>query len=142
MNTPTRSPRGRLFLVPTPLDFGCAHTSPITEVLPHATLAAAAQTTHWVTENAKSTRAFLKRVGEQLPLALPLQQQTITELPRAVHKKGDHGSTPGFDARALLQAALQGHDVGLVSEALHERTNLLHNAPHLAQPLPFVMPAH
>ena len=109
--------RGRLLLVPTPLDFGCAHTSPITEVLPQATLAAAAQTTHWITENAKSTRAFLKRVGDLLPLALPLQQQTILELPRAVHKKGDHGSTPGFDARPLLQAALQGHDVGLVSEA-------------------------
>ena len=30
----------------------------------------------------------------------------------------------------------------LVREALHERTVLLRNAPHLAQPLPFVMPAY
>ena len=32
-------------------------------------------------------------------------------------------------------------DIGLVREALHERTTLLRNAPHLAQPLPFVLPA-
>ncbi len=31
-------------------------------------------------------------------------------------------------------------NVPLVREALHERTTLLKNAPHLAQPLPFVMP--
>ncbi|MCJ7461871.1 FAD-dependent oxidoreductase, partial [Streptococcus suis] len=30
----------------------------------------------------------------------------------------------------------------LVREALHERTTLLHNAPHLAQPLAFVMPSY
>ena len=33
-------------------------------------------------------------------------------------------------------------DIALVREALHERTTLLHNAPHLAQPLPFVMPSY
>lgn len=111
--------QGRLLLVPTPLDFGCATLAPIADVLPTATLQAAAHTTHWIAENAKSTRAFLKRVGELHPLALPLQQQTITELPRQVHKKGDHlsGKAPAFDARGLLGAALQGHDVGLVSEA-------------------------
>ena len=107
---------GRLLLVPTPLDFGCATLAPIADVLPAATLAAAAQTTHWITENAKSTRAFLKRVGEHQPLALPLQQQTITELPREVHKKGDH-KAGGFDAKPLLKAAFEGHDVALVSEA-------------------------
>lgn len=109
------APKGRLLLVPTPLDFGCNTVTPIEDVLPMATLADAAKTTHWITENAKSTRAFLKRVGERQPLALPLQQQTITELPREVHKKGDHQG--GFDARPLLHAALDGHDVGLVSEA-------------------------
>jgi glycerol-3-phosphate dehydrogenase len=30
----------------------------------------------------------------------------------------------------------------LVREALHERANLLSNAPHLAQPLPFIMPSY
>ena len=107
--------KGRLLLVPAPLDFGCTPLAPITDVLPAATLSAAAQTTHWITENAKSTRAFLKRVGEHQPLTLPLQEQTITELPREVHKKGDHKG--GFDAKPMLRAALEGHDMGLVSEA-------------------------
>jgi glycerol-3-phosphate dehydrogenase len=33
-------------------------------------------------------------------------------------------------------------NIALVREALHERTTLLRNAPHLAQPLPFVMPSY
>ena len=33
-------------------------------------------------------------------------------------------------------------NLSLVREALHERATLLRNAPHLAQPLPFVMPAY
>ncbi len=33
-------------------------------------------------------------------------------------------------------------NVPLVREALHERSVLLRNAPHLAQPLPFVMPSY
>ena len=33
-------------------------------------------------------------------------------------------------------------NIALVREALHERTLLLRNAPHLAQPLPFVMPTY
>jgi glycerol-3-phosphate dehydrogenase len=33
-------------------------------------------------------------------------------------------------------------DIGLVREALHERGALLANAPHVAAPLPFVMPAY
>lgn len=33
-------------------------------------------------------------------------------------------------------------NVSLVREALHERRTLLDNAPHLAQPLPFVMPGY
>ncbi len=33
-------------------------------------------------------------------------------------------------------------NIALVTEALHERTTLLKNAPHLAQALPFVMPSY
>jgi len=108
--------QGRLYLVPTPLDFGCDSVVPLGEVLPAGTIAAAARLTHWVCENAKSARAFLKRVGDIQPLALPLQQQAMQELPRAVHKKGDHAPA-SFDARGLLQPALEGHDLGLLSEA-------------------------
>jgi 16S rRNA (cytidine1402-2'-O)-methyltransferase len=113
VNTPVTP--GRLFLVPTPLDFGCNQQAPITQVLPEATLAAAANIGHWVCENAKSTRAFLKRVAETHPLIAPLAEQSITELPRHVHKKGDHQS--GFDGKPLLTAAMQGQNIGLVSEA-------------------------
>lgn len=111
---------GCLYLVPTPLDFGCPtdQQQPIDHSLPVHTLRTAAKLTHWITENAKSTRAFLKRVHEHMPLTAPLQAMQLTELPRAVHKKGDHTpSASGFDARPLLAAALQGHDIGLVSEA-------------------------
>jgi 16S rRNA (cytidine1402-2'-O)-methyltransferase len=97
------------------LDFGCADQAPIADVLPTLTLSSAAGIQHWVCENAKSTRAFLKRVGETHPLVAPLANQTITELPRHVHKKGDHQS--GFDGKPLLAAALQGQDMGLISEA-------------------------
>lgn len=107
---------GRLYLVPAPLDFGCEPAVAITEVLPAGTIAVAAGLTHWICENAKSARAYLKRVGEVQPLALPLQQQQIQELPREVHKKGDHGPA-AFDAKPLLQPAREGHDMGLLSEA-------------------------
>ena len=110
-------PRGKLYLVPTPLDFGCEVDAGLGAALPGQTIAIAAGLTHWVTENAKSTRAFLKRVGTQQPLAAALQEQRITELPREVHKKGDHDAGGGFDAKPLLAAALQGQDIGLVSEA-------------------------
>ncbi|HMN20023.1 MAG TPA: glycerol-3-phosphate dehydrogenase/oxidase [Ottowia sp.] len=33
-------------------------------------------------------------------------------------------------------------DIHLVREALHERVHILESAPHLAQPLPFVMPSY
>lgn len=108
-------PLGRLFLVPAPLDFGCHHEAPLTDVMPNGTLQAAAQLTHWICENAKTTRAYLKRIDGMAPLKLPIQSQTITELPRQVHKKGDHLGS--FDAKPLLSAAMQGADIGLISEA-------------------------
>lgn len=108
---------GRLFLVPTPLDHGCSTEVPLQDVLPLGTVQTAARLTHWVCENAKSARAFLKRVDAVVPLAEPLQAQQLTELPREVHKKGDHDSHTAWDAHPALAPALQGHDLGLLSEA-------------------------
>lgn len=117
MATPAHAP-GTLFLVPAPLDFGCEPQAALDVALPRHTIATAASLTHWIAENAKTTRAYLKRLQEITPLAAPLQEQHIQELPRSAHKKGDHhGSGQPFDARPLLQAALQGHCIGLVSEA-------------------------
>ena len=106
---------GTLYLVPAPLDFHCYTQVALDWVLPRHTMEVAASLSHWVCENAKSARALLKRIDAHKPLATALQAQIIVELPREVHKKGDHGTA--WDAKALLQAALQGHDMGLLSEA-------------------------
>ena len=65
------SPSGRLFLVPAPLDFGCAEVAELTDVLPQGSLVAAARIQYWVCENAKSARASLKRIGAVVPLCVP-----------------------------------------------------------------------
>ncbi|MEI8156196.1 MAG: SAM-dependent methyltransferase [Burkholderiales bacterium] len=114
--TPASTPLpGTLYLVPAPLDFGCDTQSPLNQVMPEGTLQVAATLQHWVCENAKSTRAYLKRIHATHPLCVPLQAMTLQELPHEVHKKGDH--LGHFDARPLLQPALQGHNMGLISEA-------------------------
>lgn len=100
----TQPTKGTLYLVPAPLDFGCDEQMPLTQVLPDGTLRTAARLTHWICENAKSTRAYLKRIDALHALAQPLQAQQITELPREAHKKGDHGDKGAavFDAKPLL----------------------------------------
>ncbi len=106
---------GRLFLVPAPLDFGCAEQAPLQEVLPLTTIRVAARLGYWICESAKTTRAYLKRIDAIEPLAQAMQQIEMQELPRELHKKGDH--LGDFDARHLLAPAVTGADVGLVSEA-------------------------
>ena len=106
---------GKLYLVPAPLDFGCATQIALNDVMPAGTLQTAAGLTHWICENAKSARAYLKRIDGIFPLAAPMREQLMVELPREVHKKGDHEG--GFDATALLAPLAQGHDMGLLSEA-------------------------
>jgi 16S rRNA (cytidine1402-2'-O)-methyltransferase len=108
------TPRGQLILVPNTLDFGVAGDADLQEVLPLGVIRTAARLTHWVAENAKTTRAFLKRVHAVVPLAHPLQELSIVELPRPT--KGARAVAP-LDLKPLLTPALQGHDVGLISEA-------------------------
>ena len=113
--------KGKLYLVPTPLDFGCTDDQQtlITDTIPSGTLQAAARIQHWICENAKSARAVLKRIAEHYPLACALQEMTIAELPREAHKKGDHAPNTATDnaSQAILDKALQGFDIGLMSEA-------------------------
>lgn len=108
---------GRLLLVPNTLDLGAANGAPaLADVLAHGVIAQAARLTHWVVENAKTARAFLGRVAQVAPLALPLQQIAIAELPRVA--KGHAPSRAAPDWSSLLAPALQGgHDLGLLSEA-------------------------
>ena len=112
-------PLGTLYLVPAPLDFACDTQSEITDVLPQLTLARAASLRYWVVENAKSSRAVIKRIGAVTPLVCSLQEMQIQELPRELHKKGDHSpaQVDGAAVRALLAPLLAGHDIGLMSEA-------------------------
>lgn len=107
-------PTGRLLLVPNTLDFG-ADEVPITDVLPDAVLRHAARLLHWVAEDARSARAFIKRAGAVHTLTQPLQALQIAELPRP--RKGSREPVPAAAWRALLQPAFDGHDIGLVSEA-------------------------
>ena len=58
-----------------------------------------------------------------------------------------HDFAKGTSSRATklvhggVRYLAQGN-IALVREALHERTTLMNNAPHLAQPLAFVMPSY
>jgi 16S rRNA (cytidine1402-2'-O)-methyltransferase len=86
-------------------------------------LAKAAGLSHWVVENAKSARGFLRRVHMHTPLKYSLQALHISELPRALHKLGDfpkqgHLLAPmEEELKTLLEPCLLGDDVGLLSEA-------------------------
>ena len=52
-------PCGTLVLVPNTLDLGAPDAVPVEEVLAAGVLRQAAQLSHWVAEDAKTTRAFL-----------------------------------------------------------------------------------
>lgn len=107
------SKKPTLWLIPSPLDLGTAHTTPLGQIIPSDVIIQATRLSRWIVENAKTARAVLNRFGEISSLATPLQEMQIVELPRAVHKKGD----ADFNARHLLKEVSQGHDVGLMSEA-------------------------
>lgn len=106
--------RGCLLLVPNALDFGAAPLD-IQDLLPLGVLKRAAALQHWVAEDARSTRAFLKRVHAVVPLPRALQDIDIRELPRP--NKGSRAAPPDADFRALLAPALAGQELGLISEA-------------------------
>ena len=108
---------GTLYLVPSALDFGIEGADdavPLDEVLPLGVLRTAARLEHWVAENARSARAFLKRVDRIVPLERPIQQLAIVELPRPP-KGTKAAATP--DLRPLLAPLRAGADLGLISEA-------------------------
>lgn len=114
---PATAGTGTLVLMPNTLDLGTGHEVPLSQVLPQAAIERAAGLRHWAAENAKSARAFLKRVHACVPLAAPLQEIDIRELPRP--RKGDKGgAAPAVtEFNALLAPALAGADLGLLSEA-------------------------
>jgi 16S rRNA (cytidine1402-2'-O)-methyltransferase len=108
---------GTLYLVPNTLDFGTPGTGTmpdLQDILPLGVIRVAAGLGHWVAENAKTARAFLKRVDAVVPLSKPLQSIDIVELARPA-KGGRTTAIPPLEP--LLAPALQGQDMGLISEA-------------------------
>ncbi|MCK6412053.1 MAG: SAM-dependent methyltransferase [Azonexus sp.] len=95
---PTQAP-GTLYLIPVPLG-----PSPVADNLPPPVLTTIRPLGHFVVEQAKTARAFLKAVGTDLPL----QQLQLSELNE--HTRADA-------LKELLIPLLAGHDVGLLSEA-------------------------
>ncbi|QBE65347.1 SAM-dependent methyltransferase [Pseudoduganella lutea] len=95
---------GTLYLIPNTL----GDTTALNHVIPEHVQALTAQLAHFVAENAKTARAFLKLVNAVHPLARPLQEIAITEL---------NVNTKAEALAGLLAPLRAGHDVGLLSEA-------------------------
>lgn len=91
---------GTLYLIPNTLG---SHDT-LSAVLPVDVQEIAARCTHFVVENPKVARNFLKAVG----ITTPLQEVTMGEL---------NVNTPDADIKKLLTPLLAGQDVGLISDA-------------------------
>ena len=90
--------KGRLFLVPAAL----SEQSPADQ-LPVATLEEVFQLRYFVAERAKTARRYLKALG----MPVPISELHIAEMNK-------HGAD---DVIALLKPGMDGHDIGLISEA-------------------------
>ncbi|NUT13018.1 MAG: SAM-dependent methyltransferase, partial [Cupriavidus sp.] len=70
---------GTLYLIPNTLGKR-DEADPLADVIPAGVQQVAAGLDYLVAENAKTARAFLKKLGETTPLARPIQQIDIQEL--------------------------------------------------------------
>ena len=91
---------GTLFLIPTNL----SESFSLDSILPREVATIALTLDHYIAENAKTARAFLKALG----VARPLRDISICEL--TAHIDDDK-------LLEMLAPLFAGHDVGLVSEA-------------------------
>lgn len=89
---------GKIWLIPTPLGEDALHT------IPPYVVEAVRPLQFFVAEKAKTARHFIKKI---LPM-LPLSTLHIEEL---------HEQTPATEVAKLLTPLLEGHDLGLMSEA-------------------------
>ncbi|HTH60500.1 MAG TPA: SAM-dependent methyltransferase [Paraburkholderia sp.] len=94
--------KGTLYLIPNTL--GDGDDAALAAVLPAPVRERAGALASYIGENAKTTRAFLKRVGT----TRPIQEIEIREL---------NVNTPPAEIDRLLAPLLAGVDTGLVSEA-------------------------
>ena len=106
---------GHVYQVPQPVDANA--------ILPRDVIAIALKLDHYIAENAKTARAFLKSIG----ITRPLQEISIQEL-----NKHSDSSAQMVAVQDLLAPLRAGHDAGLVSEA---------GAPAVADPGALVVAA-
>lgn len=98
---------GKLYLLPTNL----AESFRPQQILPNEVISVAQRLDHYIAENAKTARAFIKAIG----ISRPLQEISIVELDK-------HAKQVGVDSAdelisSFLKPLFAGFDVGLVSEA-------------------------
>jgi 16S rRNA (cytidine1402-2'-O)-methyltransferase len=111
----TKATTGILHLIPTNLSEPFSPSA----ILPASVIATTCGLNHFIAENAKTARAFLKAIGVTRPIA----EINIVELDK--HTKASNYTD-------LLAPLLNGYDVGLVSEA---------GAPAVADPGALVVAA-
>lgn len=90
--------KGKLYLLPCPLGEDALHTIPpyVVEIIHRLE--------YFICEKAKTARHFIKATG----IPRPLQELTYYEL----NKRTEH-----IEWKDFLDAAKEGHDIGLISEA-------------------------
>lgn len=93
--------KGTLFLIPVPL----GENIPASHVLPLHVIETARHLRFYIAENPKTCRAFLKSI--EIPV--PLQEVQVESYGKHDRKE--------ISPSAFLKPLLEGHDVGLVSEA-------------------------
>lgn len=89
-----------LYLIPVPL----SDSSALDAVLPAASVAAAQGLRHFIVENVRSARRFLRRCDPHFDI----DGSTFAEL---------NAHTPAAERETMIAPLLSGHDMGLLSEA-------------------------
>ncbi len=104
---------GTLYLIPNTLGDD-ARIEQLPWVLPSETIACTAKLKHWIVEDAKTARAFLKAVDAVSPLTCTIQEMQMSEW-RGAARNAKYGDL--VKPADLLKPLLAGHDMGLMSEA-------------------------
>ena len=104
---------GTLFLVPNTLGED-ARAEQLPWVLPHETILQTAKLRHWIVEDAKTARAFLKAIDTIAPLACTIQEMQMGEW-RGAARNAKYGDS--VKPADLLKPLMAGNDMGLMSEA-------------------------
>jgi 16S rRNA (cytidine1402-2'-O)-methyltransferase len=100
---------GTLYLIPNTLGYNEGQQGGLlSQIIPDTVQHMSANLSHFIVENAKTTRAYLKLLSQTHALAKPLQEISMYEL---------NVNTPSSSLKDLLTPLLAGQDVGLISEA-------------------------